>query len=464
MKRIYLVLVIVLCLGLVACGKNTAVITTSDLTGTNGQVVLLNTDDLTQPPVTFEGLNGLSPQVIVSPDGSKAYVCQAPYPNKGSDKILIIDLITQARTEVTIKAYPFPDDGRSIWDMALSADGTKLVVGTWSVINGGHIEVYDTSTLGLTISFKLFSGLTDPYKFGNKLVLDPKHDVVYVITTTGIIGTNPQVRGFNLSNGSIFDSGKEIESDEIITYGNYDIAVAPQGDLLLAVSKKIFPFKITDTGLEALNPIEGKSGDTFYGKTKILFSKNWGRVYVNSAGFYLPLLFNLGGSAYCLDKAKILANDPNPYVFSLVDFVHDDLIKWIVGLLSQDIENIIDPAQLYGIADSAIEGDTCYMVIASVASTALDLTGLQGGKYILAIFKTLPLVGNVWVGGKIIDWYPSNIGVNPANNTLILSYFWRNQVGVYKRNPVLGWPLTSEKLIDIGNYPRALDISTQKNQ
>jgi len=348
--------------------------------------------------------------------------------------------------------------------MALSADGTKLVVGTWSVFNGGHIEVYDTSTLGLTISFKLFSGLTDPYKFGNKLVLDPKHDVVYVITTTGIIGTNPQVRGFNLSNGSIFDSGKEIESDEIITYGNYDIAVAPQGDLLLAVSKKIFPFKITDTGLEALNPIEGKSGDTFYGKTKILFSKNWGRVYVNSAGFYLPVLFNLGGSAYCLDKAKILANDPNPYVFSLVDFVHDDLIKWIVGLLSQDIENIIDPAQLYGIADSAIEGDTCYMVIASVASTALDLTGLQGGKYILAIFKTLPLVGNVWVGGKIIDWYPSNIGVNPANITLILSYFWRNQVGVYKRNPVLGWPLTSEKLIDIGNYPRALDISTHKNQ
>jgi len=70
MKRIYLVLVIVLCLGLVACGKNTAVITTSDLTGANGQVVLLNTDDLTQPPVTFEGLNGLSPQVIVSPDVS----------------------------------------------------------------------------------------------------------------------------------------------------------------------------------------------------------------------------------------------------------------------------------------------------------------------------------------------------------------------------------------------------------
>jgi hypothetical protein len=462
MKKIYLVLFMIICLGLVACGKNTAAIAISDQFGSNGQVVLLNTNDLTQPPAVIQGIDGVAPQVIVSPDGSKTYVCQAPYPAAGSNKILIIDMNTQARTEITIKDYFL--DSRSIFDMALNADGTKLVVGTWSFLNGGHIEVYDTSTLDLTISFRLWTDLSDPYKFGSKLVMDPKRNVVYAIVTKGVIGTNPQVRGYNMSDGSFFEAGKEIESDEIVTYGNYDIAIAPQGDLLMAVSKKIFPFKVTDTGLEAVNPIEGKSGDTFYGKTKILFSKNWGMVYVNSAGLYVPYTFNIGGSSYCLSKAKILANDPNPYVFILVDFFHDDFIKWIVSLLSQDIENIIDPAQLYGIADSTIEGDTCYMVIASVASMALDLTGLQGGKYILAVFKTLPLIGKVWVGGEVIDYYPNNIGVNTANDTLMLTYFWRNKVGVYKRNPLLGWPLTSETLIDIGNFPRAVDIATQKQQ
>jgi len=449
MKKGYLFLLMILFLGLVACGKNTAVVATSDmLTGDNGKVVLINTDDLTQAPVTVDGVNGLFQQVIVSPDGATAYV----YSAIGDNRICIVNLLNQSSS--------YLDLDHAVWDMALTADGAKLVVGKQSTID--VIEIYDTVTLDLLQSFPLAPNLLG-YCQGRKLALDPKREVIYLIATTVL--QQAQVRAYKFD-GTMLGDGHAIANDLALpVLDDYDIAIAPAGDLLLAVSSQIYPYLVSDAGLADLNPIppqvSGYEG-TLWGKTKILFTKNTNMVYVNSAGFWLPP-FNFGGSAYCLDKQKILTNDPDPFVFSLVDFFHDDFIKWIVRLLSEDIEDIIDPASLYGIADSTISGDTCYMVIASVASMALDLTGLTNGKCILAIYHTLPGTHfNVWVGGKVFDAYPSAIGINRANNTLVLSYLWKNQVGVFKKDPFLGWFSTEETKIDLGNYPKALSMSTQK--
>jgi hypothetical protein len=447
MKKGYLFLLMVLFLGLVACGKNTAVVATSDLlTGNNGKVVLINTDDLTQVPVTVDGVNGLSQQVIVSPDGATAYVCNA----LGDNRICIVNLLNQSSA--------YLDLDNAVWDMALTADGAKLVVGKQSTID--VIEIYDTVTLDLLQSFAIAPNVLDYFQ-GRKLVLDPEREVIYLIATNWLLQS--QVRAYTFD-GTMLGDGYAIDSD-LPVVDDYDIAIAPAGDLLLAVSSKIYPYTVSDAGLTALDPIDAKvSGNkgTLFGKTKILFTKNTNMVYVNSAGLWVPP-FNLGGSAYCLDKEKILANDPNPFVFSQVDFFQDAFIKWIVGLLSKDIADIIDQVSLYGIADSTVEGDTCYMVIASVGSWALDLAGEANGKCILSIFYTLPVINlNVWVGGKIFDTYPSAIGINRANDTLVLSYFWKNQVGVFKKDPILGWLLTEETKIDLGNYPKALSMSTQK--
>jgi len=443
MKKGYLFLLMLLFLGLVACGKNTAVVVTADFSGDNGQVVLINTDDLTQAPVTVDGVNGPFQQVIVSPDGATAYVCSA----FGDNKICIVNLLNQSSSYLNLD--------HAVWDMALTADGAKLVVGIQSLPD--IIEIYDTVTQDLLQSFSL----SGPINQGRKFVLDPEREVIYVIATNLLLGA--QVRAYTFD-GSLLGGGYAIDSN-LPVVDDYDIAIAPTGDLLLAVSSQIYPYLVSDAGLTALNPIPPKvSGDqgTLFGKTKILFTKNTNLIYVNSSGLWLPPL-NLGGSAYCFDKQKILANDPDPFVFSQVDFFQDDFIKWIVGLLSEDIADIIDPLALYGIADSMISGDTCYIVIASVGSWALDLTGLTNGKCILSVFKTLPGINlNIWVGGKIFDTFPNAIGVNRANNTLVLSYFWKNQVGVFKKDPALGWLLTEETTMGVGNFAKSLSMSTQK--
>jgi len=452
MKKGYLFLLMILFLGLVACGKNTAVVATTGLLGDNGQVLLINTDDLTQPPVTAAGVNGLFQQVIVSPDGATAYVCSSALFN---NRICTVDLLTKTST--------YHDLSTAVFDMALTADGAKLVV---SLLNG-DIEIYDTASWGLPQSFPIAQSWLDPYKWGSKLVLDPKREVVYLIAIAVLppLPTTAQVRAYKFD-GTMLGDGQPIASDILPIVDDFDIAIAPPGDLLLAVSSKIYPYLVSDAGLTALNPIEAQVSErdegTFFGKTRILFTKNTNMIYVNSAGVKIPFVTNLGGSAYCLNKQKILADDPDPFVFSLVNFINDDFIKWIIGLLDEDIANIIDPLQLYGIADSTIVGNTCYMVIAPILQWALDFADISDGKYVLAIFQTLPIIGNVWIGGKIIDAYPTSIAINPANNTLVLSYFWKKKVGVIKKDPFLGWLMTEETTMGVGNYPRALSMSTQK--
>ncbi|MCD6571536.1 MAG: hypothetical protein J7L53_12615 [Deltaproteobacteria bacterium] len=438
--------------GLSGCGENVTIVATADLLGDNGQAALINTDEPDETPIIVDIVENPS-KILCSLDGTKAYVI-----GSADDEFSVIDLMTKTSEFVDIEEHLLQT--RRIWDMGLSADGSKLIVGTRPLLNyTSNIEIYDTASLELLGSFSISLNPLDPYR-GRKLVVDPQKEAIYVIATA-LLGTVAQVRAFAFD-GTVLDAGKPIDSD-LLDLNNYDIAISPDGDLLLAVSTKIFPFKVTDDGLEALNPIAGKGeGDNYkyYGKTKILFTKNYNMIYVNSAGLYIPGLCNIGGSCVCLDKQKILNNDEDPFVFSLVDFVNDDLIKWIVGMLDENIEDIIDPLQLYGIADSAIEGDTCYMVIASVKSMAFDLTGLQGGKYILAIYKTLPLIGNIWIGGKVIDTYPNNIAVNPEKDSMVLSYFWKNKIDIFERNPLLRWLLTSSTQVDLNNYPWALDMAS----
>jgi DNA-binding beta-propeller fold protein YncE len=443
-------LILVLALGFAGCFDNTAVVATADLLGQNGEVLLIDTDDMQASPTTVKGVNAPH-EVLTSPDGRTAYVAGG-----SDDRIGVIDVQIKTSTYFQIKQYPLQT--RRIWDMAITKDGARLIVGTQDTLGlSSHIEIYDAQTLVLQNDFSLKNGFD--FYLGRRLAVDPSRETLYVVATA-LAGIFAQVRAYAFD-GTLLDR-KDIDPD-ILDIDNYDIAISPQSDLLLAVSTQIFPFKVTGSSLEALNPIAGKGESDnykFYGKTKILFTKNYNMIYVNSAGFHVPGIANIGGSSVCLDKQKVLANDPDPFVFSLVDFSNDDLIKWIVKMLSENIENIIDPVQLYGIADSTVDGDTCYMVIASVRSFVFDLAGLQDGKYILAIYKTLPLIGNVWVGGKVIDTFPNGIAVNPVNNTLTLTYFWQKEAGIYHRNPIFGWLLTKEDKIAVGDYPRTSAVSS----
>jgi hypothetical protein len=430
-------------------------IATSDMMGNNGSLVLVNADDLMQSPLTLSGINEPD-EVLVTNDGTTAFV------SGGEDsKICVVDLINKTTQFITLESHFL--EMRRVRDMALTSDGTKLIALTYTHLTNAksNIEIYSTETMEMISSFQIHQGLTDVYR-GFRITIDPTKDVIYMIATS--IGGHiwAQVRAYSFD-GQMIGAPQKIDSD-ILDLNNYDIAVSPQGDLLLAVSKKIFPFKINNIGLEALNPISGSGAEneTWYaGKTKILFTKDSGMIYVNSSGIRIPGVSNIGGSSVCLSKDRIMDNDQDPFVFSLVDFFNDGLINWIVDQMGEDINKVtdlLDPGQLYGIADSTIEDNTCYMVISSVTSLAADASDITDGKYILVIFKTLPLIGNVWVGGRILSHYPNSIAVDPGNDVLTVSYWWEKKVGIYYRYKGLGWLLSEEEMITLDQYPHAVGI------
>ena len=428
---------------------------TSDLIGNKGSIVLVNADDLMQTPVDLSGINEPK-KIIMTSDGKKAFV------SGGEDsKFCVVDLVNKTTKMISLESHFL--EIRRVRDMALSNDEKKLLVMTYTHLTNAksNIEIYDTSSLEMISSFKVNKELTDLYR-GFKMTIDQTRDVIYLVATT--IGGHiwAQVRAYKFD-GNMIGEPMKIDSD-ILDLNNYDIAISPQGDLLIAVSKKIYPFKVSDKGLEALNPIGGsdsKDDSWFAGKTKILFTKSSGMIYINSSGIRIPGVTNIGGSSICLSKDSVLQNSEDPFVFSLVDFFNDGLINWIVDQMGDDINkaaDFFDPGQLYGIADSTIEENTCYMVISSVTSLAADATDITDGKYILVIFKTLPLVGNVWVGGRVLSNYPNSIAVDPGNDVLTLTYWWEKKIGIYYRYKGLGWLLSEEEIINLDKYPNLIGI------
>jgi len=429
-------------------------IATSDVLGNNGTIVMVNADDLTQSPVNLSGINEPK-EILMTPDGKQAFV------SGGESKCFcVVDLINKTTQLIDIESHFL--EIRRIRDMALTKDGGRLIILTYTHLTNANsnIEIYDTTSLEMISSFQIHQSITDGYR-GFRLTVDPTRDVIYMIATS--IGGHiwAQVRAYTFD-GELIGEKHKIDSD-ILDLNNYDIAIAPQGDLLIAVSNKIIPFKVTDAGLEALNPVGGGDDDNswYAGKTKILFTKDSGMIYVNSSGIRIPGVSNIGGSSVCLSKSHILNNDENPMVFSLVDFFNDGLINWIVDQMGEDINKVtdlLDPGQLYGIVDSTIEDNTCYMVISSVTSLAANASEITDGKYILVIFKTLPLVGNVWVGGRILSQYPGSIAVDPGNDVLVVSYWWDKEVGLYYRYKGLGWLLSEEEIVPLEQFPNALGI------
>ena len=92
MQKIIGGLILVLALGFTGCFDNTAIIATADLLGQNGEVVLIDTDDMQASPITVKGVNAPR-EVLTSPEGRTAYVAGG-----SDDRIGVIDVQTNQWT------------------------------------------------------------------------------------------------------------------------------------------------------------------------------------------------------------------------------------------------------------------------------------------------------------------------------------------------------------------------------
>jgi hypothetical protein len=309
----------------------------------------------------------------------------------------------------------------------------------------------------------------DPFRWAWKFAVHPTLDVIYVLAADGI---NARVRAYSTIDGTLL-GGMEypIANSGIANLLDYKLAISPQGDLLLALSSKTFPFAINpdgslkvlyDTNSDGISEgIDWQANDnaTLFGKTDVLFSKTNGIIYINSAGLHIGI-FNLAGGSVCMSKAKILAENANPYIYSLTDFV-DDLLPWIVKQLGYpNIADLIDPLQLYGISASVMVGNTCFMFIAPIVSIETESLTIPN---IMAVFNSV-FTGFTpfWVGGMVTTTYANNMAVNPAMTTLCLTNKWAKSMDVWSKNPILGWAGMKKKgTIDFGEdtYPQTLGMA-----
>ncbi len=429
----------VMVLGLTGCYENTTVVSTSGILGGDGRAILIDTDNPNGvTPTIVDSIN--SPKKMIhSPDGTKVYTFSSGLSD--ARNISIINLETKTSSTITVPIL------RYIWDMALSSDGSKLFVGTRNPV-ANYVEIYDTTTETWESSVML--GID--FLFGQKLVISPVKEEIYTIETFSIFGAG-KVRAYDFSGNKIGEGAIAAPLFE----ANYDLAISPDSQLLIAVSDIIYPFKVLNTGssiLDPLTPLDAEDDPAdeakFNGKTNILFPAKGNMVYIASAGVHvLASLTNLAGSLVCLDTQKVLNDNPDPYLFVLTDFINDELIHWIIeDMLDIPILNVILPGHLYGIADACVQGDTLYFVISSVVNMAVDLIGLPGGTNVLAAISIDPIFGLPWwQGGKVLDKYPNSIAVNSENDALAMTYFWQREVGIYKKN--ISWLFTGETVVDL---------------
>ncbi|WP_152004389.1 hypothetical protein [Desulfoluna spongiiphila] len=446
---------------LAGCREDTAVISTTNLPlgGTEGQTLLLNTNDPDEVAPVVIDTPGCAVVSVRSADEKKVFIAQR---RTGNDVISVVDADSKTASELAIESHTL--QVRHIWDMVLSGDGSKLVVGTRnSAFTSCEVEIYDTASLNRLASFSLKRFWADYYRIGQKLAVNPVKDELYAMVKGDEI-QDVRIRAVSFDGTFL---GEDLTMNADHWDYNYGFGVSSNGKLLIGVSDKIYPFEATDEGLVPLPPIAGDDDEEFayHGKVKVLFAEDFSVVYITSSGVYLPGTTNLGGVCSVLNVSKILAGDPDPFIHSTVDFIYDDFITWVAGNLSSTVGDLLDPLQLYGIADACMVGNTCYMVIASVAGLGTDMADITDGKYILSAFETMPLGGQVWLGGKVLTRYPSSLSVNGAGDTLVITYPWDKAIDILKKSG--SWLTPSSTPVDLDaleilgaeTYPKTVDMT-----
>ena len=444
----------------VGCREDTAVISTTDLPvgGTRGATVLINTNTPEKVAPMVLDTPGLPLVSVLSRDMKRVFIARRI---SGNDAVFVVDTDTKTVSEMAIESHTL--QLRKIWDMVLSGDGSKLLIGTRNTLHTDcRVEIYDTASLGRKGSFSLKRHAFDYYRIGIKLAVNPVKDELYAMVKGDEIQA-VRIRALTFAGDFL---GEDLTMNADHWDYHYGFGVSSNGELLMGVSDRIYPYKIRDGGLVALPPITGKDGEAFnyYGEIKVLFSEDFSVVYVTSSGAYLAGTTNLGGVCSVLNVEKIVAGDPDPFIHSTVDFIYDDFIKWVAGNLSSTVGELLDPLQLYGIADACMVGNTCYVIIASVAGLGVDMADLIDGKYILSAFETLPLGGQVWLGGKVLSQYPGHLTVNGANDTLMVTYPWNGGVDIFKKSGSWLTPTTDhvnlEKVAELGSavYPKHVTL------
>lgn len=438
--------------------ENIAVIASANLSGgDNGKIELIDTANPFVDHTVLDGVKNPT-HVLTSPDGLTAYICGSSY-----SRIAVVDILTKTVTNYDI-------NGNRIWDMALSKDGTKLIVGmSRGILNFSEISVYDTSDMTVLHDFSAYEDELFPTSvYGCKLAVHPTNDFVYVISKD-ILSLNIYVRTFSFSGGLV---GTRIKIASQSWFGgdfdDYDIGISPDGKLLLAVSSDIYPFVIDDLNFELL-PLYANAGigvdnsPALKGNSTLLFSENGKYVYVNSRGIRYLNLINDGGGSLLLSRKKISAEEENPVLYDMIDFMEDlvpYLSEYLVEDTYQDIVDLFLGDTLFGIAASTIQGNTCYMLVAPV----VDATAIaESGVYLLLISSYDPFLGmNVMTGVRLLTEYPNGISVNSDRDTMIISYSQSDvrKVEIIKRDSLLGWSLSGSKKVDLENNPRAMGIVT----
>ncbi len=500
MQRVILVVLIVLGMGLMGCADDTAIVTSANtvsLVGTGTENPGTETLDL--------GAMNSPNKLLVSPNGRKSYICRAKWGESAdgdtdTDVINVVDLANGViEGSFTTQEHLQPPDNepttRLIWDMQLSRDGSRLVVGTCGGNEGGRIEVYDTTDNSLVGYYQLPYQEVGPlntywgYRSGYSIVLHPTKDIVYAIVSNGPQGwwADSRVSALSfegLASGSVMTelSGFRIAlSNVFFDFGDFSIKMAPEGDLLVAVSSGIYPFKVeADGSLTKLYGgdgrlvVENPNGDDsdLLGRTDVLFTQDKQQLYVNWSGLDLGLL-RLNGGSVCLDNEKLLAGDADPFLFTWLDFFQDVIPDLVRSLLSDDFDWIADllDSGMYGVAVSTIVDNTVFMVIAPLVDAN---SILEAGGVLLVVFETNMFGAQAFRASKILDFYPTDISVNPDNNQLILAQNGKDiddadgdgntneiihRLMVLDKHP-LGWYWADRRFILLDNKSLALGLTT----
>ncbi len=501
MKRSVFLIFLVLALSGCVKEKNVALVVTASVTGNETETLrYFNTDDLSIDR-NSQSLGVDQPNMILtSPDGKKAYVASAHYPlPPAHDRNWIWQIDLENDSATSFKVTEAGIDAElggflgSVFDMQLSKDGSTLYVGNFSVTRA-YISTYDTATLDCTNYFTtdLTSHPDNPATINSDfhrqawdMAVNPAmENVVYVLAGDGV---DTSLRAFDMNDTWNILYRKVARllggDDYYLPYSgaensqDYSLIVDPEGELVVVLSDKLYPFRVEADG--SLTELYGGNGvpvapdgssASLYGKTDLLFTKNniypKGIMWVNSSGIKLGEL-NLGGGSMCLDKDRLLNEDPNPYVYS-VGQISNGIVTGLLDLLgAEGAADFVNNIQFYGISSSIMAGDYCLMGLAPIVS--MDLIGgiakndaIAGKSFFLAFKPIFDGTTPTLHGAQILDIRPDNMTVNTDNDMALMTSYYSKELRLIEKSPT--WATTKTRSKDLGagennNYPWALGFA-----